>query len=348
LTDYDYDLPAHLIAQHPAASRTGSRLLEIDTRNETLTDRRFTDFGELLSPGNDLLVLNDTKVIPARLFGRKSTGGFVELMLERLLGYDTALVQTRASKPVRQRQRIAVENGHGVELEVVEVRGEFRVVRRSDTGSFLELLERSGHVPLPPYIERSDEAEDRERYQSVFAREPGAVAAPTASLHFDEPGLKELRRRGVELAYLTPHVGAGTFQPVRSQDLDAHRLHREWYRLPAETTLAVERTRAAGGRVVAAGTTVCRALESWFVADRPREYEGETDLFIMPGYSFQVVDALLTNFHLPRSSLLMLVCAFAGTGLTMKAYRHAVDAEYRFYSYGDAMFMGSRGQPAGV
>ncbi len=343
LTDFDYELPQDLIAQHPSASRTGSRLLAVDPAAGTLADLRFTDLASLLHAG-DLLVLNDTRVIPARLHGRKASGGSVELMVERLLGPESALVQTRSSKPVREGQRITVEGPEAVELEVAGEEGAFRIVRLSEGESFIELLERSGHVPLPPYISRGDEPQDRERYQSVFAREPGAVAAPTASLHFDRPYLDELRGRGVDLAYVTLHVGAGTFQPLRSRDIAAHRLHPEWLRIPPATVEAVGAARDRGGCVVAVGTTVCRALESWARAGWPREFQGETDLFIMPGFSFSVVKALLTNFHLPQSSLLMLVSALAGTDLTLSAYRHAVAERYRFYSYGDAMFIGA---PAG-
>ncbi|MGA8259475.1 MAG: tRNA preQ1(34) S-adenosylmethionine ribosyltransferase-isomerase QueA [Arenicellales bacterium] len=342
LSDFDYELPEGLIAQHPAPARTGSRLLAVDPQAGTLEDLRFTDLASFLSVG-DLLVLNDTRVIPARLFGRKSTGGFVELLVERVLDADTALVQTRSSKPVRAGQRIAIDDPQGTGLEVLGEREGFRVVRCGSGESFVEMLERSGHIPLPPYISREDTPDDRERYQSVFARERGAVAAPTASLHFDEPYLGALRRAGVELAYLTLHVGAGTFLPIRGADIEAHRLHREWTRVPPETVHAIAGARARGGRVVAVGTTVCRGLESWARAGRPPEFHGETDLFIMPGFSFSVVDALLTNFHLPRSSLLMLVSAFAGTETTLAAYRHAVRERYRFYSYGDAMFIAGKG-----
>ncbi len=347
LADFDYELPDHLIARYPARRRTGSRLLEVVPGSGRMTDLAFTDLLTRLDAG-DLVVLNDTRVIPARLYGRKATGGSVEVMVERLLDGDSALVQTRASKPVRAGQRIVVDAGESVELEVVDVQDAFRVLRRTDGGSFLGLLELAGHVPLPPYIERPDGEMDRERYQSVFAREPGAVAAPTASLHFDEPYLDALRDRGVGLAWMTLHVGAGTFQPLRSRDIESHRLHREWTRVPADTAAAVLATRRRGGRVVAVGTTVCRALETWAGAGCPPEFQGETDLFIMPGFSFSVVDALLTNFHLPRSSLLMLVCAFAGTRLTLAAYRHAVHQQYRFYSYGDAMFIPARGESADV
>jgi len=347
LSDFDYDLPEELIAQHPTSSRTDSRMLVVDPATGILTDRHFTDLGEELARG-DLLVLNDTKVIPARLFGRKDTGGFVELMVERLVGPDTALVQTRSSKGVRVGQRIRVDGPAPVDLAVTEEQGAFRLVRRVDGGAFLDMLDESGHVPLPPYISRGDTPADRARYQSVFAREPGAVAAPTASLHFDEAMLESLRGRGVGVAILTLHVGAGTFQPIRSENLASHRLHAEWTRVPRDTVEAVREARARHSRVVAVGTTVCRALEAWAAAGAPREFQGETDLFIMPGFSFSAVDALLTNFHLPRSSLLMLVCAFAGTELALRAYRRAVEDQYRFYSYGDAMFIRSCARPAGV
>lgn len=343
LSDFDYELPEQLIAHYPTSRRTGSRLLVLDPVSDDLVDLRFTDLSAMLCPG-DLLVLNDTRVIPARLYGHKSTGGFVEVMVERLLGDDGALVQTRASKPVREGQRIDIEGPEPMALEVVGEREGFRIVRRADGGSFLAMLEGAGHVPLPPYIERRDEASDRERYQSVFAREPGAVAAPTASLHFDQAYLDALRAQGVGLAYMTLHVGAGTFQPLRGHEINTRRLHREWTRVPPATVTAILETRRRGGRVVAVGTTVCRALESWARAGSPPEFQDETDLFIMPGFSFSVVDALLTNFHLPRSSLLMLVCAFAGTRRTLAAYRHAVERQYRFYSYGDAMFIASAGR----
>lgn len=346
LSDFDYELPDGLIAQYPTPSRTGSRLLAIDAGSRGLSDLRFIDLAGLLSPG-DLLVLNDTRVIPARLYGRKSTGGFVELLVERMVGTDAALVQTRSSKPVRAGQHITIDGGNGARLEVLGEQGGFRLVRCAHGAAFPELLDRAGHVPLPPYIARRALPADRERYQSVFAREPGAVAAPTAGLHFDEPYLHVLRRRGIDVAYLTLHVGAGTFQPIRSADIAAHRLHREWTRVPTETVHAVRKARARGRRIVAVGTTVCRALEAWGGAGCPSEFQAETDLFIMPGFSFSIVDALLTNFHLPRSSLLMLVCAFVGTDLALSAYRHAVRERYRFYSYGDAMFV-SRRAAAGV
>lgn len=340
LSQFDYYLPDTLIAQQPVEERSQSRLLALNSANGEIRDLRFIDWLELLSP-RDLLILNDTRVVPARLFGRKSTGGSMELMLERLLDNDSALVQTRASKTVRIGHRILIEDS-GVELEVTESRGEFRVVRRLDGRSFLELLERYGHVPLPPYIARADEAHDRERYQSVFARKPGAVAAPTASLHLDNDYLSKIRRQKIRTEFITLHVGAGTFQPIRSDNITHHRLHPEWFRIPERTAKSIRQTLADRGKIVAVGTTVARALESWEMAGSPGEYEGETELFIRPGFEFKVVDALLTNFHLPKSSLLMLVCAFAGTEFTLKAYHHAVRQNYRFYSYGDAMFITGR------
>lgn len=345
--DFDYQLPDALIAHYPSAARTDSRMLVVDPAADRICDRRFTDLAAQLQAG-DLLVLNDTRVMPARLYGRKTSGGAVELMVERLLGDDAALVQTRASKPVRVGQVIEIPGPPATALEVSALREAFRVVRRADGGSFLALLEGAGHMPLPPYIQRPDQALDRERYQSVFAREAGAVAAPTASLHFDQAYLKRLRQRRVEIAYLTLHVGAGTFQPLRGAEIATQRLHREWLHIAPQTVAALRHTRARGGRIVAVGTTVCRALETWAGAGSPAQYQGETDLFIMPGFSFSVVDALLTNFHLPRSSLLMLVCAFAGTPRTLAAYRHAVVQGYRFYSYGDAMFLAGRAQPSHV
>ena len=334
-SDFDYRLPDHLIAQHPLPVRSASRLLVLDGTRGGLADRRMQDLPSLLGE-DDLLVFNDTRVIPARLFAQKATGGRVEILVERIVSEHMALVHGRASKPIRSGQRLAVEGGG--ELLVVEREGE--LVRVESPGEpVLALLHRSGHVPLPPYIGRADEPADRERYQSVFARVPGAVAAPTASLHFDEPLLRELGERGVKTARVTLHVGAGTFQPVRGEDPKKHRLHHEWCEVPQETVRAVTATHERGGRVVAVGTTVVRSLEAAAAAGELRAYAGETGLYILPGFRFRVVDALVTNFHLPRSTLLMLVCAAGGTQSVLDAYRHAVSAGYRFYSYGDAMFV---------
>lgn len=339
LSDFSYDLPAELIAQNPLPVRSASRMLLVDRETGEWADRSVRDLPGLLAPG-DLLVLNDTRVVAARLHGVKPTGGQVEVLLERACGEREALVQMRASKPVRPGLAIRTAGG---ELEVLGSEAGLWRVRLP--GPALEFFDRWGDVPLPPYIQRSPGPEDRLRYQSVFAREPGAVAAPTASLHFDVPLLEAIGARGVETAFVTLHVGAGTFKPVRAEQLDAHIMHAERVSVSAQTCEAVTRTRARGGRVVAAGTTVVRALESAAEESARRgggaiePWAGETRLFIRPGFRFRVIDALLTNFHLPESTLLMLVCAFAGRDAVLDAYRHAVEAGYRFFSYGDAMFL---------
>jgi S-adenosylmethionine:tRNA ribosyltransferase-isomerase len=334
--DYHYDLPLYLIAQEPPAVRSGSRMLCLDP----LRDSQIVDLPRLLEP-NDLLVFNDTRVIPARLYGEKDTGGKVEILVERLLTGCDLLAQVRASKPPRSGTLLKVE---GVaERFVVEGRdGEFYRLRLEGGGAVMPVLERAGHMPLPPYIQRPDSAADRARYQTLFAREPGAVAAPTAGLHFDEPLLAAIRARGVETGFVTLHVGAGTFQPVRVDDLSRHKMHRERYTVGPLLCEQIERARARGGRIVAVGTTVVRSLESAALAAAHGALEpvsGETELFITPGFRFRVVDALLTNFHLPESTLLMLVCAFGGRERVMEAYEHAVRQRYRFFSYGDAMFL---------
>jgi len=334
-SDFDYDLPPEQIAQYPLAERSASRLLVLDGVSGRCEDRQFRELPALLAPG-DLLVFNDTWVIPARLFAHKATGGRVELLIERITGEHTALAHARASKPMRVGQQLAVEGGgrlavSGHAQELIRV--------ASPDEPFFDLLQRAGHMPLPPYIDRPDETSDRERYQSVFARVPGAVAAPTASLHFDTGVLAVLAERGVETTQLTLHVGAGTFQPVRSEDPTMHRMHQEWCEVGADVVAAVAAARTRGGRVVAVGTTVVRALESASAGGTLHPFSGETELFIVPGYRFRAVDALLTNFHLPRSTLLMLVCAAAGREAVLAAYRHAVSGNYRFYSYGDAMWV---------
>jgi S-adenosylmethionine:tRNA ribosyltransferase-isomerase len=367
--DFAYHLPPELIAQTPLAERSASRLLVLDGAEGRPGPRDCTmrDFPSLLRPG-DLLVFNDTKVVAARLVGTKPSGGRVEIFLERVVGTREAVVQLRASKPIREG------------LEVTTAGGVVRVLGRQDDlwrvefpGSALEFFEQWGDVPLPPYIHRAADANDRERYQSIFARERGAVAAPTASLHFDSQLIREVEARGVSRTFVTLHVGAGTFQPVRTDNLESHVMHAERVTVSAATCEAIEKTRAAGGRVVAIGTTVVRALESAALAARASEgaaiaaptaaatptaaaappatpasrpvrlpaagWSGETRLFIRPGFDFQVMDALLTNFHLPESTLLMLVCAFAGKEQVLAAYEHAMSARYRFFSYGDAMFL---------
>jgi S-adenosylmethionine:tRNA ribosyltransferase-isomerase len=333
LSDFHYDLPPELIAQQPSARRGDSRLLHLPAASG-ISDRAFADLPDLLRPG-DLLVFNDTRVIPARLYGEKETGGRVEVLIERLVSDHEALAHVRASKSPRPGSRLTV-GGH--RLEVVQREGGLFRLHATDT-SLAELMEAHGHMPLPPYIQRADGEVDQERYQTVFGERPGAVAAPTAGLHFDQAMLSGLQAAGIETARLTLHVGAGTFQPVRVQNLDDHRMHSEWLQVPAETVEAVARTRARGGRVVAVGTTSVRSLETAAAAGELAPYSGETRLFIRPGYEFRVVDVLLTNFHLPESTLLMLVSAFAGYERVMAAYRHAVAARYRFFSYGDAMLL---------
>ena len=334
-SDFRYALPPELIAQYPAPERGESALLVLDGATGAVADRAFRDLPELLRPG-DLLVLNDTRVIPARLLGRKATGGAVEVLVERVLDETRALAHVRSSR--------APKAGTVLELEG-QVRAE---VAGREGALFLlvfdppvhQALQAHGRIPLPPYIEREPGEADRERYQTVFARRDGAVAAPTAGLHFDPPMLERLEAGGVGAAYVTLHVGAGTFQPVRSEDLSEHTMHSEYIEVSEGLCQQVAAARERGGRVVAVGTTVVRCLES--AADRDgvlRPYTGETDIFIRPGYRFRAVDAMITNFHLPESTLLMLVCAFAGYEPVMAAYRHAVAKRYRFFSYGDAMFL---------
>ena len=334
--DFAYELPEELIAQSPLAERSASRMLVLDARSGACADRLVRDLPEYLRP-HDLLVLNDTRVLPARLVGTKPTGGRVEILLERALSGRQALAQVSASKPIRPG------------LEITTAGGTVRVLERDSDLWRLELpaealgfFQEHGTVPLPPYIRRAALAADSERYQSIFAREAGAVAAPTASLHFDAPLAATLRARGIEQAFVTLHVGAGTFQPVRVSELAEHVMHGERVTVSAATCAAVARARAAGGRVVAVGTTVVRALEAAALEAGGAAlvpWSGETRLFITPGFRFQLTDMLLTNFHLPESTLLMLVCAFAGPARVLAAYAHAVRARYRFFSYGDAMLL---------
>jgi S-adenosylmethionine:tRNA ribosyltransferase-isomerase len=335
LEDFDYDLPPELIAQAPAPERTGSRLLHLDGATGALHDLRFSDIAGLIAP-EDVVVLNDTRVIKARLMGRKTTGGRIEVLVERVLSRDEVLAQMRVSHPPAPGASVVLADA--IHATVVERDGGFFRLRLEDCTDVFQLLERHGQVPLPPYIEHAPEAADEARYQTVYAREPGAVAAPTAGLHFDETTLEALRARGTRIAYVTLHVGAGTFQPVRESDLSAHEMHAECYSVPRETVEAIESARARGGRVLAVGTTTLRALESASESGL-RPGAGETALFIVPGYRFRVVDRLVTNFHLPKSTLLMLVSAFAGADPIRQAYRHAIERRYRFYSYGDAMLI---------
>ena len=333
--DFAYELPTELIAQHPPAERTGSRLLHLDVETSAIEDKRFGNFVDLLRP-NDLIVLNDTRVIPARVIGAKPTGGQVEILLERILGERRILAHVNASKALRSDVPIALPGG--ATATFVQRHDDLFELELS-TGP-LEYFIEHGAMPLPPYIDRAAEADDNERYQTVFAREPGAVAAPTAGLHFDATLLDRCRQAGARIEHVTLHVGAGTFKPVRVDDLSQHRMHSEFVKVEARVCEAVALTRQSGGRVIAIGTTVVRSLESAAAEGELRPFVGDTRLFITPGYRFNVVDALLTNFHLPESTLLMLVCAFGGYDNVMSAYRHAVANRYRFFSYGDAMFLG--------
>jgi len=340
LSDFNYNLPPELIAQHPLPDRSSSRLLVLNqnSNQETIIeDKQFTDLLELLKP-NDLLIFNDTKVIPARLFGKKESGGAVEVLLERIIDTNKAIVQIRASKSPKPGNQILIGNdANGFSIEVLG---------RPDTNSpFYEvkfpkacipLLEKYGQLPLPPYITHQADADDQQRYQTVVAKNPGAVAAPTAGLHFDELLLEKIRAIGTQYATITLHVGAGTFTPVRTENLSEHKMHSEWFSIPKDTQTAIEETKRHGGRVIAVGTTSLRALESSAALGIT---EGETRLFITPGYEFKVIDNLITNFHLPCSTLLMLVSAFAGVDPIRKAYDHAISQQYRFFSYGDAMFL---------
>jgi S-adenosylmethionine:tRNA ribosyltransferase-isomerase len=336
LSDFDYALPPELIAQHPAAVRSASRLL--DGTSAPPVDRVFSELPSLLQPG-DLLVFNDTRVIRARLYGHKATGGGVEALVERVLPGHEVMAHLRASKSPRPGSIVHFADGAFDALVLGRGgpdNGLFHLRFPSDP---LALMEAHGHVPLPPYIEHADEIEDIERYQTVFAARPGAVAAPTASLHFDAAVLAALAERGVGSARVTLHVGAGTFQPVRSENLSEHQMHSEWFEVTADTVAAIAATRARGGRVVAAGTTTLRALESAAWGGELQAGARETTLFITPGFRFRVVDRLVTNFHLPKSTLLMLVSAFAGYDAVRALYRHAIERRYRFFSYGDAMLL---------
>lgn len=334
LDDFDYPLPPHLIAQHPLAQRSGSRLLLVD--GARFEDRMFRDLPGLLRAG-DLLVVNDTRVVHARLLGTRDSGGKVEVLIERQTARHEALAQVRASHAPKPGSRLHLDNA--LEVTVLAREGDFYRLRFPAHDDLAALLERHGKLPLPPYIERPPSADDDRRYQTVFACHPGSVAAPTAGLHFDEPMLSALHAAGIEIAHVTLHVGAGTFLPVRTHKLAEHRMHYERYAIPEATVRAIEQTRRRHGRVVAVGTTSLRALESAARNGPLRAGEGDTDLFILPGFDFQVVDCLITNFHLPKSTLLMLVSAFGGLENMRHAYRHAVAQHYRFFSYGDAMFI---------
>lgn len=340
-SDFDFDLPKELIAQFPPQERTASRLLWLDGASGALQEALFSDFPRYLRPG-DLLVLNDTRVIKARLAGVKESGGQVEVLIERLLTEHQALALVRASHPPRVGSKLILAGA--LAATVLERRDELYLLAFDDERPLTALLERYGAVPLPPYIERQATSLDEARYQTVYARVPGAVAAPTAGLHFDQAMLERVEACGALIAWLTLHVGAGTFQPVRGEDLSRHRMHSEVFQIPEATASAISRTKRSGGRVLAVGTTSLRALEAAATEGGVKPGRGETDLFITPGYRFRVVDRLLTNFHLPRSTLLMLVAAFGGLENIRRAYRHAIEKRYRFFSYGDAMLI-ERGEP---
>jgi S-adenosylmethionine:tRNA ribosyltransferase-isomerase len=347
-TDFHFELPRELIAQHPAAERSGSRLLTLDRRSGRLEDRRFRDFPALLD-ARDLLIFNDTRVIPARAYGVKDSGGRVELLLERALSPDSALVHVRSSKGLKAGATVTLLGGENASM--VGREGELFILQFSC--DVIEFFQAHGQIPLPPYIDRDAEDEDRERYQTVYARALGAVAAPTAGLHFDAAMFETLRARKIAHAFVTLHVGAGTFAPMRSEDIDRHEMHSEYLEVSADTCQAMERAWAAGGRVIAVGTTVVRSLETAAgaalaggsaAAGAPQgrliaPYRGTTRIFIKPGYVFRAVDAMITNFHLPESTLLMLCAAFVGREALLAAYAHAVRERYRFFSYGDAMFL---------
>jgi S-adenosylmethionine:tRNA ribosyltransferase-isomerase len=335
-SDFAYQLPEELIAQKPLPERHASRLLCLNKRTGDLADKQFIDFIDLINE-RDVLIFNDTKVIPARLFGTKSTGGKVEILIERIIDGHNVIAHVKASKSPKAGVLLQLERGFQCEVRGRE--GDlFQVEFKTDV-PLLEMLAQIGHIPLPPYIARADDESDVSRYQSIFAQHAGAVAAPTASLHFDRAMMEKIKAKGITTAFVTLHVGSGTFQPVRVEDLSQHLMHKEYFTVPEETVAAIHRTKAQGGRVVAVGTTAVRALESASKTGRLESCFGDTDLFITPVYQFNTVDAMLTNFHLPESTLLMLVAAFAGYQPVMSAYQHAIKQSYRFFSYGDAMFL---------
>ncbi|TVL22871.1 S-adenosylmethionine:tRNA ribosyltransferase-isomerase [Shewanella xiamenensis] len=338
VTDFSFDLPDELIARYPMAQRTASRLLTLDGNTGTLADKQFTDLLEMINPG-DLMVFNNTRVIPARLFGQKSSGGKLEILVERMLDDKRILAHVRSSKSPKVDSIIHLDGGYEMKM-AARHDALFELELLSDL-TILEVLEAVGHMPLPPYIDRPDEDADKERYQTVYNQNPGAVAAPTAGLHFDDVMLESLKAKGVNIAFVTLHVGAGTFQPVRVDNVLEHKMHSEWANVPQDVVDLIAQTKAAGKRVVAVGTTSVRSLESAARASEGelKAFSGDTDIFIYPGYQFQIVDAMITNFHLPESTLIMLVSAFAGFDHVMAAYQHAITQKYRFFSYGDAMFV---------
>jgi S-adenosylmethionine:tRNA ribosyltransferase-isomerase len=335
-TDFTFDLPDNLIAQHPPTSRTSSKLLFIDPDTNKFKDLSFLEFPQLLNP-KDLLVFNNTRVIPARIFGHKASGGKIEILLERILNQNQILAQIRASKTPKPNTDLYLDSD--IKVTVLQQLDNFFKLEFHDKRSVYEILPEIGHIPLPPYIKRTDTPIDKERYQTIYASKLGAVAAPTAGLHFDTAMIKQIQNMGIETTFITLHVGAGTFSPIRVNDISQHTMHAEYLQVSQQVCEQIQATRARGGRVIAVGTTSVRALETATDNGIIKPYQGETRLFITPGYKFRSVDALLTNFHLPESTLLMLVSAFAGQKQVLAAYRHAVAQQYRFFSYGDAMFM---------
>ena len=338
LSDFHFELPEHLIAKHPTKTRSASRMLHLDGKTGDVQHRDFVDILDCLRP-HDLLVFNNTRVIPARLFGQKPTGGKVEILIERVLSDNTAYAHMKSSKSPKTGSLIHVEGDLAV--SVLGRKDSLFHIQFESNGSIFELLEQHGHMPLPPYIDRPDEDSDKERYQTVYNEKPGAVAAPTAGLHFDDDILAKIRDKGINTAFVTLHVGAGTFQPVRVDNIEEHQMHAEYAEVPIEVVNAVRTAKQAGGRVIAVGTTSVRSLESAAQASQGElaAFQSDTSIFIYPGFEFKVVDAMITNFHLPESTLMMLISAFAGRDHVMAAYAQAIHEEYRFFSYGDAMFI---------
>lgn len=334
--DFDFDLPPRLVAQHPTTQRSASRLLHLDGCSGKLTDSQFLNFPDYLSE-NDVLIFNDTRVIKARMFGEKATGGAVEVLVDRIMDEHNATAHVRASRSPKPGSRITLAGS--IEVEVMGRDDNLFHLKFLNDRPILELLESHGSLPLPPYITHSADQEDEDRYQTVYAKHAGAVAAPTAGLHFDEAIMERIKNKGVQIAYITLHVGAGTFQPVKVDHIAQHKMHSEFCIIPEETAQAITKSRLAGGKVTAVGTTALRALESAGKSGQVESGSMDTDIFITPGYDFKVVDRLLTNFHLPKSTLLMLVSAFAGFDNIKSGYQHAVNKEYRFFSYGDAMLL---------
>lgn len=346
VSDFSFDLPEALIARYPKAERTSSRLMTLNGNSGVITDGVFTDIVAQLNSG-DLLVFNNTRVIPARMFGQKASGGKIEVLVERIVDQNTALAHIRASKSPKVGNELFLGNEDSdirFKATMVARHGALFELKFTSDQSVLDILDKIGHMPLPPYIDRPDEDSDKERYQTVYNEKPGAVAAPTAGLHFDDALLEKIKAKGVELAFITLHVGAGTFQPVKVEEISDHIMHAEYVEVSDEVVAQIKKTKAAGGRVVAVGTTSVRSLESAAKASKDKNeslgaFYGDTDIFITPGYQFQIIDALVTNFHLSESTLLMLVSAFSGYDHIMPAYQHAISEEYRFFSYGDAMFL---------